>query len=308
MNVYRAYGVAFRSCLDLPELDPCAADPEFTILERPLPPLPDAWVDYWEPGGPAPWIRLQWYDGYRIRYQDQVDFHVSPRDRTITVDVLDCPPAALRHFLLDQVMPLMLSMHALVLHASASVIDGRTVAFTGHCGVGKSTLAAILARRGHPVLSDDALLLRPSGTTLEAVPSYPGLRLWPGIMAAMSRGAETLPVDSASAKRRLKGDLGFHGCPAPLGGVYMVAPEPSADVVFRPLSARDTAMLFIEHGFRIEQREGTALTREMDTACDAARRVPAWRLSYPREEAQWDLVARLIAAHVRDTVANPCCT
>jgi len=80
------------------------------------------------------------------------------------------------------------------------------------------------------------------------------------------------------------------------------------DVVVHPLSPRDTAMVFIEHGFRIELRDGAALTREMDTACDAAARVPAWRLSYPRDEGQWDRVARVIAAHVRDTVANPCCS
>jgi energy-coupling factor transporter ATP-binding protein EcfA2 len=206
------------------------------------------------------------------------------------------------------VMPLMLSMNALVLHASASLIDRCAVAFTGHCGVGKSTLAAILARRGHPVLSDDALLVRPRGAHLEAVPSYAGLRLWPGMMAAFSRGAATLPVDAASTKRRLKGDLGFHDGPAPLGCVYLVSPDPSSDVMLSPLSARDTAMVFVEHGFRIEQRDGAALTREMDTACGAAARVPAWRLSYPREEEQWDLVARRIAAHARDTVANPCCT
>jgi hypothetical protein len=308
VNVYRVYGVAFETGLDLPELIPCAADPDVTIVEGRLPPLPDAWVTHWEPGERAPLIRLQWCDGYRIRYEGQVDFHVSPRDRTITIDALDCPPAALRHFLLDQVMPLMLSMSALVLHASASLIDRCAVAFTGHCGVGKSTLAAILARRGHPVLSDDALLVRPRGAHLEAVPSYAGVRLWPSMMTAFSRGAETLPVDAASSKRRLKGDLGFHDGAVPLACVYLVSPEPSSEVVLRPLSARDTAMVCLEHGFRIEQRDGAALTREMDTACDAAARVPAWRLSYPREAHQWNRVAQRIAAHVRDTVANPCCT
>lgn len=308
MTVYRVYGVAFESSLDLPELDACAADPEFVVRQGRLPPAPDAWVDHWKPCERNPWIRLQWCDGYRIRYQDLVDFHVWPGDRAITVDVLDCPPAALRHFLLDQVMPLMLSMSALVLHASAAVIDDHAVAFAGPGGAGKSTLAAILAHRGHPLLSDDALLLRPSGASLEAVPSYRGVRLWPGMMAAFSRGAATLPVDDVSAKRRLKGDLGFRASAAPLAGVCLISPGPSADVVFRPLSLRDRAMLFIEHGFRIEQRDGAALTREMNTACDAAARVPAWTLSYPRDETQWDHVARLIAQHVRDTVASPCCS
>jgi hypothetical protein len=46
-----------------------------------------------------------------------------------------------------------------VLHASAAVVDGRAVAFSGASGSGKSTLAIGLGLAGHPLISDDCLLI-----------------------------------------------------------------------------------------------------------------------------------------------------
>lgn len=46
-----------------------------------------------------------------------------------------------------------------LLHASATVIDGRAFAFCGPSGSGKSTLALALAGMGLPIISDDCLLL-----------------------------------------------------------------------------------------------------------------------------------------------------
>jgi hypothetical protein len=46
-----------------------------------------------------------------------------------------------------------------VVHASAAVVDGRAVAFSGASGSGKSTLAIGLGLSGHPMISDDCLLV-----------------------------------------------------------------------------------------------------------------------------------------------------
>ncbi len=45
------------------------------------------------------------------------------------------------------------------IHASAIAIKGRAVAFTAPAGGGKSTMAAMLARRGYPLFADDTLVL-----------------------------------------------------------------------------------------------------------------------------------------------------
>src|SRR5437868_5902568 len=51
----------------------------------------------------------------------------------------------------------------LSLHSNTIVIDGKAVAMSGRSGTGKSTMAAILMRRGHRLISDDVLPLYEEG-------------------------------------------------------------------------------------------------------------------------------------------------
>jgi hypothetical protein len=313
VNRYRLHDLTFDSSLHLPELDRSSAPPEFTVVEGPLAAVPDAWIDPWERDPRGPWIRVQRHDGYRVRYDGQVDFHLSRDGQVLTLRVIDCAPATVRHFLLDQVIPLALSLRCLVLHASASVVDGHAIAFTGPSGAGKSSLAAMLALDGHPIAADDALVLRRRGDSaaagLEALPAYPGLRLWPDMIDAFAPAEETAPVSDASPKRRVRADLPFSTSPARLSALYFVsaASAPPERITIEPLTLRDTAMLFIEFGFRLEQREPARLADEIDRACDAASRVAAWSLRYPRDAARRHDVAAAVVAHVRREIEYPCC-
>src|SRR5262249_52962005 len=65
------------------------------------------------------------------------------------------------------------------LHASAVLLDGKLLAFSGASGAGKSTIAAALAARGCQLVSDDVLPLRVTPTCLLAGPGLPELRLYP---------------------------------------------------------------------------------------------------------------------------------
>jgi hypothetical protein len=309
VSTYRLYDFAIDSDLELPELDPAGGPARFRVRLGSLPPAPDSWISLWPPDPGGPWIRVQRLaGGYRIRYEDQVEFDFSAARQEITVEVLDCPPETLRHFLLDQVLPQIVSLDAPILHASAVIVDGHVVAFAGRGGVGKSTLAAMLEQAGHSIASDDGLLVRRVGAGLVGVPSYSGLRLWPPMIEALAPAGSTEPVSFASKKRRVRGALRFDVNAAPLDVLYAVSAAPAEETAFTPLSARDTAMLFVEHRIRLEQWQGASLRRELEAACDAASRVRAFALAYPRAPAEWPSIARTIVAHVRDTVARPCCS
>src|SRR5215472_4930531 len=72
------------------------------------------------------------------------------------------------------------------LHASAiDVVDG-CATFVGDSGAGKSTLVAALARRGHPVITDDVCFLQtgPDGDT-QVWPGISRIRLWEDAKAAL---------------------------------------------------------------------------------------------------------------------------
>jgi hypothetical protein len=308
VNTYALHGAIFESCLDLPELQPVDGPAQFRLVDQRLAAPGGDWVDPWTRDPRGPWIRIQFDRGYRIRYEGQADFHLSPDRRTLAVDARGCPPATLRHFLLDQVIPLVLSTRQLVLHASAVSVDGHALVFTGPCGSGKSTLAILLARRGFPVLADDAVVVAHRGSELNAVPAYPGVRLWPDAIAGSGAHHDGAPVTETSAKRRVRNAVGFDGRTQSLRSVYVLSARPSSEPAFAPLSPRDTAMAFVEHGFRLEQRDREVLAIELDRACRAARVARAWALRYPREWASADRVVDAVLAHARATSEASCCS
>lgn len=66
----------------------------------------------------------------------------------------------------------------LSLHSNTIVIDGKAVAMSGRSGAGKSTMAAILMKRGHRLISDDVLPLCEANGQTFAIPGSQNLRLW----------------------------------------------------------------------------------------------------------------------------------
>lgn len=309
MTTYRLHDITFASSLDLPELTPADGTPSMAIESGTLPPAGERWNDPWQREPRGPWVRVQAAEGYRIRYEGQVDFHVSRDTTRIVVDVLDCPPAAVRHFLLDQVLPLVLSLSATVLHASAVVVGGELVAFTGPCGRGKSTIAASFAERGHAVAADDALVLRQQEDVVAGQPAYPGLRLWPDAGGVFAAHVDTLAVSESSMKRRFAATAPFDLAARRVAAIYSLGDGTAGAFDARPMSARETAMLLIAQGFRLEQRDPAALAREMDRACTLAACVRAFEVDYPRDFASRGTLVDQIVRHVREQAGvQPCCS
>ena len=91
--------------------------------------------------------------------------------------------ADLRLFLLGTAWPaLAMQRDLLPLHASAIAEGANVHAFVGHSASGKSTLAAALAKRGHPFFADDVVLLDPNDNEALCY-RYEDLKLWPKAMA-----------------------------------------------------------------------------------------------------------------------------
>jgi len=109
--------------------------------------------------------------------------------------VIDPAPGAsernLRLFLLGSAIGALLHQRGLLpLHANAIDLGGRAVAFSGHSGAGKSTIAAWFHDRGHSILADDVCVIGfdEAGRAL-AYPGIPRLRLWREALEASGRDA-----------------------------------------------------------------------------------------------------------------------
>jgi hypothetical protein len=120
------------------------------------------------------------------------------------------------------------------------------VAFAGHTGLGKSTLAAALARRGHGLIADDVCAIELAEPGPAVRPSFPRLRLWDDAMRALDLSPEGLPRASVGKPK-------FHYCQpgqfdpstAPLRAIYLLqrTGDGQADAIERVRGAAAAASL-----------------------------------------------------------------
>ncbi len=165
------------------------------------------WFHQWQVGGRR-WLSFaREAGGNLLRFHRQADFEILDEGRRIVCHpVPGLPNVTLRHLLLDQVMPMVLSRRSdrLVLHASAVHVPGYgTIGFAGPAGAGKSTMAAALAQRGCAIVSDDCLAVSLDGSSAVVAPGYPGLRLWQDSLNALKLAGDGR-VAPYTSKRRVR--------------------------------------------------------------------------------------------------------
>jgi ABC-type multidrug transport system fused ATPase/permease subunit len=155
MPTYSICNIALESDLRLPELEWAEGrTPEirFLMTRRALSDSADCeWVHNWTLPDGTPWLAIgRQARGYLLRFQEMADFAVSRDAREILCYAAsDTPSETVRHLLLDQVLPLVLSSRGqLVVHGSAVLTPGGTIAFVGDSGSGKSTLASSFTEDG----------------------------------------------------------------------------------------------------------------------------------------------------------------
>ena len=92
----------------------------------------------------------------------------------------------------------------LVLHASAVQLADHAVAFIGHSGMGKSTLATLMCADGSgTVITDDVLRVDKNSEVSRRKTGHPEVRLRSGANGLTDRFAAADPVYRISADRRL---------------------------------------------------------------------------------------------------------
>ncbi len=279
---YQLCGWRVRSDLPLPELrpwiGPADALPDVTVIHGPV---PDRLESVALPGT----YRMVGTDGsVLLRIEGLVRILVQG-GTTITVDILRREATeAWRLFLLGSGLGFLCHQRGLFpLHAASLRIGGRMVAVAGHTGIGKSTLALELTRRGHGLLSDDVTVLRMlPGAGAEVLPAFPRLKLWRDTMDALGVDASGLPrVREDMEKYDLRPDAGFDPAPGPLGGVVVLREGPGP--VLSAVSAAAAVPLL--QGFVFRPRVALHLGRQAGLFAQAAaiaRAVPVYRLERPK--------------------------
>lgn len=160
--------------------------------------------------------------GYTFRYHQVGDFRLDRRLQSIRVHLAPGTATDYAALLLEGnvIATLLMLSGECVLHASAVEVNGRAVAFVGHSGGGKSTLAALACAAGARFVTDD--LLRVSLGEHDAR-CYRGLgmaRLRPGASTHLIGPADVNTPRTADDRRLLQMKLCSDACP-PLSAVII---------------------------------------------------------------------------------------
>lgn len=294
MELFRYASRVIASEIPFPELraahgDECS-QPELSVWLRaaPVPEPPRAdWVHHWRSSPTTTEISLARQRGsFLLRFPALADFAIREDGAQISAwPEAGCTEETLRHLLLDQVLPRVLAHRgSLVLHAGAVSIGGRGVAFLGETGAGKSTLTASFHDAGHPVLSDDGLVLEQQGGTVQVLPTYPSVRLWPESVAGVYPEApEVAPMAHYSAKRRLvlASEPDAPRCSLPLGACFVLMRTPGGEPEISRLLPATGCMQIVRNTFQLDLSDSKRTAQCFRSAAAAAQAVPMFALRYP---------------------------
>jgi len=314
---YHVFGLSVLSNLAIPGLAPTAliaAKSDVQIFLGSLPPERKAGVDdvetleyssayLTESGRPS--LRIFKSSGSTLShlvFEEGIEFWMDGPSENIwavwpeTFTLIDVST-----YLLGPVFGLVLRRRCITcLHASAIALQGKAILFAGDAGAGKSTTAAAMARRGHPLIADDIVAISERPGSFCATPAYPYLSLWPASVEALFGDADKLPMFSPGfEKRRFSVDGGAHQfqkAAVPIGTIFILAERtPGPDVPrVESVSMKDALLALLANSYagRALGREEKA--HEFELFGRMLARVPVKRLWPDCDSSKLDELCELI--------------
>ena len=294
---YLAYGLGIRSPIPLPELVAQSGRPDVVVRLGRVDGVPAEL-----PSGGSTFrvtlseIAAAWPDVGAIAVRGGSEIVVDPAPGV--------EEAALRLFLLGPALGIALHQRGrLVLHASAVALGPGAVAFLGGSGWGKSTTAAALHTRGHPLVSDDVLALGDPADAWPCVyPGFPQLKLSPEAAASLGDAVDALPrLHASHAKRARPAPEGFSPGPRLLARLYVLADGERLGL--EPLAPNEQVIELVRHSYCAPLLPATTAAANLRQCAGLVARVPVLRLRRPRDLDRLDDLAALVEADVAASVA-----
>ena len=249
MHHYRAWGLRVHSAIPLPfDSLPAGSSADADVVVR-LGSVPVA-------GGRATAARVTpthyWEirDGTFLLHAHGVAKYLVSDARYVSIEPLGGDDDDIVAFLLSSPLSVLLMQRGVVpLHASSVETDAGAVVLLGNSGVGKSTLAAELTRRGHPLMADDVtgVVLGPGGRP-QALPAFSQLRLWRDTLDRMDywrrrAGAEV----RRDVKKHWVQTERHCATPRPVCTAFVLHTHSRSDVAVEPVPPGDAFWEFLRH-------------------------------------------------------------
>ncbi len=298
---YELFGLRVRSQIELPELFPVVFvdDPDVQIGIADLPPIEGEIVDSFAVTAMGAVLNVPEAGRYLIR--DGSEILVEP--------LSGGSERHLRLYLLGSAFGAILHQRGLLpLHANSIEIAGRAVAFLGHSGAGKSTMAAWFHDRGFEILADDVCVVTFDEARPVAQPGIPRLRMWRDALEASGRSVEAyqLAFDDAD-KYNVPTRAREAVRPVELGAVYLLrkaeadAPGPLID----PLGGVEALDALVANTYRGAYVRMLGGTRAHLSACLAlVKSVPIFAVNRLWGKDHLERQLREVEEHARGVVSG----
>jgi hypothetical protein len=174
MHQYWGFGLLISSEIEFPELLPFTFtdEPDLTIKTGKAPTELTG-------EGVVKKVQVSMNATQYLQKTAVASYYVTNGHEILFEPVAEADEKSVRLFLLSNAMVAALHQRgAICLHASAIIHHDGIVLFCGASRSGKSTTATMLQQKGHKVFSDDVCVLQVNGDEINAVPSYPMVKLW----------------------------------------------------------------------------------------------------------------------------------
>ena len=297
---YRMYGLLVRSRIQLPlpqETSPRPAEME--LIDAPASfSRPASLRDGRKPGRDDWFHHLPLENGETyLQWTRLGEFWISPDGRRIACRAFTGATREMFHtYLVPQAVSCALVKQGIEpLHATAAVVNGEAVAFLGNCGYGKSSLGAAFLNAGHPLLTDDLLVISQADSSVDRLSAHPGparIKLFPEIAERLlDTGRTGVRMNPETRKCILPLSAGEH-CPnaVPVKALYVLRPpttrRSSCRISIRTLSPRYACIELIANTFNLIITDQARLARQFRWASGLAAAIPVKSLSYPRNLAK----------------------
>jgi hypothetical protein len=234
--LYRAFGLDIVSEVALNGVSPVGSidypDVSVRVGMIPDPPQPELFFETQAQANEGNSV-LRVHKGsdgsFHFAYSDGTAFGIDPEGSEVWMqwpDTFTVEDAAT--YLLGPIFGFLLRLRGVVsLHASGVLIGDQAVALVGRAGAGKSTLAAVFAQSGYPVITDDVFVLKDCRGRFFVEPGYATLRLWPDSVEALCGSPQALPLITPNWEKRYldlrTGSFQFADRAVPISTIYVLA-------------------------------------------------------------------------------------
>ena len=293
---YTVFGFNVRSDLELPELIRSPRDETGDCDVEIV--LGSVASESMHADSPLMWIRQA---DFGVGYPDLARFRVIGGRRIVVDRAAGASLAALRLFLLGPIFALLLHQRGLlVLHASAVSVGGKVVAFAAEKGEGKSTLAAAMIARGHPLFTDDLMPIDLMNEALLVSPAYPQLKLYPEAASQLTEAPQRLErVHPDFEKRAQPAIRDFPTKPQPLSRIFILETGDVDSIEVIAIQSRFVELIRHSYLAQLVRTTGEAALH-FSQVVKLATRVPVCKLVRRRDLSRINDVAAMIEREIAE--------